>query len=44
MSVHGANDLGGNSLDLVVFGRAAEKHINEDLKSGGGLHMQMRMI
>ena len=38
VSVHGANRLGGNSLlDLVVFGRAAGKHINEDLKSGGGV-------
>ena len=32
VSVHGANRLGGNSLlDLVVFGRAAGKHINEEL-------------
>jgi len=38
VSVHGANRLGGNSLlDLVVFGRAAGLHINEDLKSGGGV-------
>ena len=38
VSVHGANRLGGNSLlDLVVFGRAAGKHINEELKSGGGV-------
>ena len=29
VSVHGANRLGGNSLlDLVVFGRAAGRHIN----------------
>ena len=35
VSVHGANRLGGNSLlDLVVFGRAAGKHIKEDIKSG----------
>ena len=32
VSVHGANSLGGNSLlDLVVFGSAAGKHINEEL-------------
>ena len=32
VSVHGANRLGGNSLlDLVVFGRAAGKHINGEL-------------
>ena len=38
VSVHGANRLGGNSLlDLVVFGRSAGKHINEELKSGGGV-------
>ena len=38
VSVHGANRLGGNSLlDLVVFGRAAGIHINEALKSGGGV-------
>ena len=38
VSVHGANRLGGNSLlDLIVFGRAAGKHINEELKSGGGV-------
>ena len=35
VSVHGANRLGGNSLlDLVVFGRAAGKHIEELLKQG----------
>ena len=35
VSVHGANRLGGNSLlDLVVFGRAAGRHIKEDIKSG----------
>ncbi len=33
-SVHGANRLGGNSLlDIVVFGRAAGKHIIDYLKS-----------
>ncbi|MGY8793136.1 MAG: FAD-binding protein, partial [Gammaproteobacteria bacterium] len=38
VSVHGANRLGGNSLlDLVVFGRAAGLHIQEALKSGGGV-------
>ncbi|TAA48215.1 MULTISPECIES: succinate dehydrogenase flavoprotein subunit [Corallincola] len=32
VSVHGANRLGGNSLlDLVVFGRAAGKHLGEAL-------------
>ncbi|MDX1490033.1 MAG: succinate dehydrogenase flavoprotein subunit [Pseudohongiellaceae bacterium] len=35
VSVHGANRLGGNSLlDLVVFGRAAGKHIESMLKDG----------
>ena len=35
VSVHGANRLGGNSLlDLVVFGRAAGKHINKQFKKG----------
>lgn len=35
VSVHGANRLGGNSLlDLVVFGRAAGKHIEERLHQG----------
>lgn len=35
MSVHGANRLGGNSLlDLVVFGRAAGLHIEEQLRGG----------
>jgi len=35
VSVHGANRLGGNSLlDLVVFGRAAGKHIESMLKQG----------
>ena len=38
VSVHGANRLGGNSLlDLVVFGRAAGIHINQAMKSGGGI-------
>ncbi|PCJ26031.1 MAG: succinate dehydrogenase flavoprotein subunit [SAR86 cluster bacterium] len=35
VSVHGANRLGGNSLlDLVVFGRAAGKHIEDMLHQG----------
>lgn len=35
VSVHGANRLGGNSLlDLVVFGRAAGKHIELMLRQG----------
>ena len=35
VSVHCANRLGGNSLlDLVVFGRAAGKHIEEMLRQG----------
>ncbi|MEX2132405.1 MAG: FAD-binding protein, partial [Pseudohongiellaceae bacterium] len=35
VSVHGANRLGGNSLlDLVVFGRAAGKHIEVMLRQG----------
>ena len=35
VSVHGANRLGGNSLlDLVVFGRAAGKHIEDRLRQG----------
>ena len=35
VSVHGANRLGGNSLlDLVVFGRAAGKHIETMLSDG----------
>jgi succinate dehydrogenase / fumarate reductase flavoprotein subunit len=35
VSVHGANRLGGNSLlDLVVFGRAAGKHIENMLRLG----------
>ena len=33
VSVHGANRLGGNSLlDLIVFGRAAGKHIEEVMR------------
>jgi len=37
VSVHGANRLGGNSLlDLVVFGRAAGMHVNEQLNQGDG--------
>ena len=35
VSVHGANRLGSNSLlDLVVFGRAAAKHVEETLPPG----------
>jgi succinate dehydrogenase / fumarate reductase flavoprotein subunit len=35
VSVHGANRLGGNSLlDLVVFGRSAGLHIEEQLRGG----------
>ncbi|RUS68960.1 hypothetical protein EGW08_023279 [Elysia chlorotica] len=35
VSVHGANRLGSNSLlDLVVFGRAAGIHAQENLKAG----------
>ena len=35
VSVHGANRLGGNSLlDLIVFGRAAGKHIEDMLQQG----------
>lgn len=35
VSVHGANRLGANSLlDLVVFGRAAGKHLNSELAAG----------
>lgn len=35
VSVHGANRLGGNSLlDLVVFGRAAGRHVLEDFEHG----------
>lgn len=33
VSVHGSNRLGGNSLlDLIVFGRAAGLHVEEELK------------
>lgn len=35
VSVHGANRLGANSLlDLVVFGRAAGKHVKENIEQG----------
>tara|TARA_Y200000002_G_scaffold375628_2_gene378251 strand:+ start:2686 stop:4452 length:1767 start_codon:yes stop_codon:yes gene_type:complete len=35
VSVHGANRLGANSLlDIVVFGRAAGKHIKDSLDKG----------
>jgi len=37
VSVHGANRLGANSLlDLVVFGRAAGKHIQQSIREGLG--------
>ncbi len=36
VSVHGANRLGGNSLvDLIVFGRAVGRHINENFAELG---------
>jgi succinate dehydrogenase / fumarate reductase, flavoprotein subunit len=36
VSVHGANRLGGNSLlDLVVFGRAAGRHLTEGPERAG---------
>lgn len=35
VSVHGANRLGANSLlDLVVFGRAAGKHVKKSIEQG----------
>jgi succinate dehydrogenase / fumarate reductase flavoprotein subunit len=35
VSVHGANRLGANSLlDLIVFGRAAGKHVKESIDQG----------
>ena len=35
VSVHGANRLGANSLlDLIVFGRAAGKHVKESITRG----------
>lgn len=35
VSVHGANRLGANSLlDLIVFGRAAGKHVKEAIEQG----------
>ncbi|RDI42728.1 succinate dehydrogenase flavoprotein subunit [Aquicella lusitana] len=35
VSVHGANRLGANSLlDLVIFGRAAGKHVKESIDQG----------
>ena len=38
VSVHGANRLGGNSLLVfVVFGRSTGMHIQNELKSGGGV-------
>ncbi|MBV9576192.1 MAG: succinate dehydrogenase flavoprotein subunit [Gammaproteobacteria bacterium] len=39
VSVHGANRLGANSLlDLVVFGRAAGKHVKEQIEQGLDYH------
>lgn len=39
VSVHGANRLGANSLlDLVVFGRAAGKHVQESIEQGLHYH------
>jgi succinate dehydrogenase / fumarate reductase flavoprotein subunit len=39
VSVHGANRLGSNSLlDLVVFGRAAGLHAEQEIKAGMSLH------
>lgn len=35
VSVHGANRLGANSLlDLIVFGRAAGKHVKDSIEQG----------
>ena len=43
VSVHGANRLGGKSLlDRVVFGRATGMHIQNELKSGGGVDSATR--
>lgn len=37
VSVHGANRLGANSLlDLIVFGRAAGKHVKQNAQEGLG--------
>lgn len=37
VSVHGANRLGANSLlDIVVFGRAAGKHVQQSVREGLG--------
>jgi succinate dehydrogenase / fumarate reductase flavoprotein subunit len=45
VSVHGANRLGGNSLlDLVVFGRAAGRHINENAKESSSLNLSKSNI
>jgi len=39
VSVHGANRLGANSLlDLVIFGRAAGKHIKQGMAEGMSFH------
>jgi len=42
VSVHGANRLGTNSLlDLLVFGRAAGRHIVEAVKGGARAHKEL---
>lgn len=39
VSVHGSNRLGSNSLlDLVVFGRAAGMHLEQELRKTSGYH------
>ena len=43
--LHGANRLGGNSLlDLVVFGRAAGRHINQNAKEASSLNISKSNI
>ena len=45
VSVHGANRLGGNSLlDLVVFGRAAGRHINKEAAESDSRDISMTNI
>ena len=45
VSVHGANRLGGNSLlDLVVFGRAAGRHINKEAAESDSKDISMTNI
>ena len=45
VSVHGANRLGGNSLlDLVVFGRAAGRHINKEVAESDSKDISMTNI